>query len=218
MQPLSPAERTDQPHRQTPTSIAPYLLLAAVLLLMVACLLHFDTAFVHATHAIRDTAVVITLAQVATKLGGDGAPVLALLLIIAARRWWRRIAMTVVGAFVIQQGLTELIKFLAGRMRPHQADGLTVFMGPASGYHSFPSGHTSYAFMLATIAAAYFPRGTWWFYAIALLVGIGRVMKDVHFLSDIIAGALIGYLAGWVLLRFLPPRSRAAGPRIPDAE
>jgi undecaprenyl-diphosphatase len=174
-------------------------------ILTIVCMAYFDTAFERAADAIEDNPIVVDLSWFATKLGGDGAPLLAILLVVATRTKWKQAALTVFCAFIVQQGSTEFIKYLAGRMRPHEADGLTVFGGPASGYHSFPSGHTSYCFMLAIIAAAYFPRFRWWFYGAALFVGMGRVMADVHFISDILVGAVIGLLSGLLFLRAWPP-------------
>lgn len=201
------------------------LVLVSAAALAVAGMLHFDAAFERVADAIEDAPVVVALHRAATKLGGDGAPLLAILLVVAARRRWRQMALTVLCAFIVQQGSTELIKYLAGRMRPHEAeawgarvgvadpDAVTIFMGPGSGYHSFPSGHTSYCFMLAAVASAYFPRWRWWFYGAALFVGLGRVMADVHFLSDILVGVVIGYLAGQLFVRVWPPARDQFQPR-----
>jgi len=67
--------------------------------------------------------------------------------------------------------------------------------------------------MLAAVASAYFPRWRWWFYGAALFVGIGRVMADVHFLSDILVGAVIGYLAGQLFVRLWPSTKDLFRPR-----
>jgi membrane-associated phospholipid phosphatase len=68
-----------------------------------------------------------------------------------------------------------------------------------SGNDSFPSSHTANAFAAATtLNLRYgwevgFPA-----YGIATLVGVGRVQADKHYWKDVLAGALIGSLAGWV--------------------
>ena len=67
-----------------------------------------------------------------------------------------------------------------------------------SGNDSFPSGTTANAFAAATtLNLRYgwevgFPA-----YGIATLVGVGRVQADKHYWEDVMAGALIGSLAGW---------------------
>jgi membrane-associated phospholipid phosphatase len=68
-----------------------------------------------------------------------------------------------------------------------------------SGNDSFPSNHTANAFAAATTLNL---RYGWEFgvpaYGIATLVGVGRVQADKHYWEDVLAGALIGSVAGWL--------------------
>jgi undecaprenyl-diphosphatase len=57
---------------------------------------------------------------------------------------------------------------------------------------SFPSGHTSAAFMVATLLAYFFPALSVFLYGWATLVGCSRVMLGVHFPTDILVGAILG--------------------------
>jgi len=57
---------------------------------------------------------------------------------------------------------------------------------------SFPSGHTTAAFLMACITAVHFPALTAFLYGWATAIGLSRVMLKVHFVSDIIAGMAIG--------------------------
>jgi membrane-associated phospholipid phosphatase len=89
--------------------------------------------------------------------------------------------------------VTPLIKSAAGRARPVQEQG-TYHFDPYSGSHSFPSGHATNAFALATAIAAHsdgyvVPTIA---YTLASSVAIARVNDRVHFPSDVVAGALIG--------------------------
>ena len=57
---------------------------------------------------------------------------------------------------------------------------------------SFPSGHSTAAFLFAGLAAVSFPAWAMVFYVWASLVALSRVALGVHFPSDILAGALLG--------------------------
>ena len=65
---------------------------------------------------------------------------------------------------------------------------------------SFPSGHTSVSF---AAAATLHKRHGWEVglpaHAVAAFVGVARVKADKHFVHDVIAGAVIGEAAGWLL-------------------
>lgn len=105
-------------------------------------------------------------------------------------------------ASVIAAGLvTPLIKEAGGRVRPRdQVGGLETGnqFQPFSGNHSFPSGHTTQAFAVASVVAEHYPnpwaRGV--SYGLASLVGLSRVQDDAHYASDVAAGAAIGFFIG----------------------
>jgi membrane-associated phospholipid phosphatase len=93
--------------------------------------------------------------------------------------------------------MTESLKYLTGRMRPRESGGDPYeFEGPGSGFASFPSGHTSNAFAIATVLASKHPHKKWLYYALAAGVGYARMQKQAHFGSDVFAGAVIGIYSG----------------------
>lgn len=68
----------------------------------------------------------------------------------------------------------------------------------------WPSGHTAASFALASSLVAFYPDEPWLAlvgYPIAAGIGIGMVEGDYHWLSDIVAGALIGHVIGWTVGR-----------------
>jgi membrane-associated phospholipid phosphatase len=92
---------------------------------------------------------------------------------------------------LVNAGYTEIIKVAVGRERPDQSDN-----------KSFPSGHTSHSFMVATIARKHYG----WklgapMYAIAGFIGYSRLNKDKHWFSDVLAGATLGYISGITVVR-----------------
>ena len=98
--------------------------------------------------------------------------------------------------------LSPLLKSAVGRNRPNQELGSYEFQ-PFSGNHSFPSGHTTQAFALASVVASHYDNiwvkaGS---YSLAGLVGVSRMESNAHFSSDVLAGALIGTLVGRKVVR-----------------
>ena len=77
---------------------------------------------------------------------------------------------------------TELMKYAVGDKRPN-SDSKT----------SFPSGHTSAAFAMATVLADYKPKYKWPAYTLASAIGFSRVEAGSHYWDDVIAGALLGH-------------------------
>jgi len=66
--------------------------------------------------------------------------------------------------------------------------------------HSFPSGHAARMAMLVVLAAALGPAWFAWLLVVwAPLVALARVAMGVHYLSDVVAGAAMGLLAGFAL-------------------
>lgn len=100
-------------------------------------------------------------------------------------------------------GVVLAIKFLVRRERPAgEWGGIYRNTDP----HSFPSGHAARAFMIAVVGSALAPpwlATVLWIWA--PLVALARVAMGVHYLSDIIAGAVLGIIVGLVGLQIYPP-------------
>lgn len=93
-----------------------------------------------------------------------------------------------------------LIKGNVGRTRPFEViDGLTYLIAKPVDT-SFPSGHTSSAFSLASLITCYLPRNKKWIGVISLtiaaMIGFSRMYLGVHYPSDVIVGFLLGIIFG----------------------
>jgi undecaprenyl-diphosphatase len=106
------------------------------------------------------------------------------------------------GAVAILAILVIAIKFIIRRPRPEGEWG-AIYRNTDP--HSFPSGHAARVAMITFLAFSngFTLLGTvlivW-----ALLVCLARIWMGVHYLSDIIAGLLLGILFGWVMTLLTP--------------
>ncbi|MEA3401278.1 MAG: phosphatase PAP2 family protein [Armatimonadota bacterium] len=182
-------------------------LVALTLLLTAVTILYVDPIRGPLEAEVLQRPVVDGMVALGRHLGGwDLAPALLAVALIAAGYRWRRLLVTTVVGYAIQTGSTELLKQITGRARPRQMEGPIAFFGWSDAHHSFPSGHASFAFLFATIIGAYFPRVRWLAYSYAVFVSLTRLIADAHYVSDLLFGALIGILSGFLVLYWWPPQ------------
>ena len=122
---------------------------------------------------------------------------------ISGDSFWKEWAVVQFGSISLLAAMVLLIKFRIKRKRPEGEWGRIY---RATDPHSFPSGHAARAFLIATIAAGLGP--SWLAMALwiwAPLVALARVAMGVHYLSDIVAGALLGIVVALIGLQIYPP-------------
>jgi undecaprenyl-diphosphatase len=110
--------------------------------------------------------------------------------------------------------LTTAIKSEVGRARPPIADHAIHAAVKLPHGSSFPSGHAATAFAAATVVAVLRPALRWPALGLATIVALSRVYLGVHFLSDVLAGAVLGTAVGLALAAVAaryPGRARTAG-------
>lgn len=118
-----------------------------------------------------------------------------------------------VQSYITGATVSGVVKFLTGRQRPYIIDANSVeaepaFRGPfkiirnsegKKANNSFPSGHTTVAFAAATVYALEYkdkPLVPILCYTSATLVGLSRITENKHWVTDVVAGAALGYLSG----------------------
>ncbi len=128
----------------------------------------------------------------------------------ARRGWgWRGGLMiltpTVCGA------LAELLKLVVRRLRPPDTTFAYAFRPFADNPWStkglgMPSSHVLVAMGAATVLARFFPRVWWLWYLIAAGCAYTRLLASAHYLSDVVAAAILGWLVGDIAVRFVAGR------------
>jgi membrane-associated phospholipid phosphatase len=138
-----------------------------------------------------------------TQLGNGITP-----FVIALIFYWRgehRLAYILILGTITLWLFVELVKAIIRRSRPFMRLTQARVVGWRAVGRSFPSGHTSQSLFLASLLIQHFHAPFWLalpVYAMALVVGVTRMYVGAHYPRDVLAGAILGsvwgYLAGLV--------------------
>jgi len=121
----------------------------------------------------------------------------------------RRAEVYAVAAGVLALSINAVISHFYYRPRPFVADPTLVHLlvrHPADS--SFPSDHAAGGFAFWSGMSYAGQRYAWPFLVLAVLIAVARVFVGLHWPSDVLAGAAIGWLAGQLVLRYLQPALR----------
>ena len=110
-----------------------------------------------------------------------------------------RNACEISAAVILNSAITLTLKYSVNRDRPFITYP-DITKKSKAGSPSFPSGHTSSSFALATSLSLTYPK--WYIiapsYTWAATVGYSRMHLGVHYPSDVLAGAIIGSGCAWL--------------------
>jgi membrane-associated phospholipid phosphatase len=126
-------------------------------------------------------------------------------------------SLTAAKALVVSGVIGSIVKQLTHRHRPYQ-DSIAnhaVWEGPIAPYeyNSFPSGHSTAAFSMATVYAMEYQSTIWvpvLAYTLATGTAISRLYDNDHWASDVVIGSALGFVTG----RFMWRQSRKGNDRV----
>jgi undecaprenyl-diphosphatase len=145
----------------------------------------------------------VGLLRLASRLG-DGVFWYGLMLALIA--WYGLAALPAVLHMTVS-GLagTLIYKWLKGateRPRPYQVCPTICCLTAPLDRFSFPSGHTLHAVVFSLVATAYYPVLGWLVWPFTVLVALSRLVLGLHYVSDVLVGAVLGGLIAALTLAF----------------
>ena len=108
--------------------------------------------------------------------------------------------------YAIQSFIIYILKFIVRRQRPLSSEEIKAKVSKGPGEiidPSFPSAHTTFSFMMATVLAFWFPQYQAIFFISAGFIGWTRLYLGLHYPTDVIGGALLGYGITEILLHWV---------------
>jgi undecaprenyl-diphosphatase len=145
--------------------------------------------------------------NIVTRLGSTTFLLAVCVVLYAVGR--KRECILLFASIIIGTVLGLPIKLLLPRPRPYVTLPSTIVFDREAG-SSFPSGHSMRSFAFAVVGSKLWPRFRVPLYVLAFLVSFARIYVGQHYPSDIIGGALLGLLVGYLTTRYETAIMKAA--------
>ena len=114
----------------------------------------------------------------------------------------RKTGFVMLGVLAISCCINELcVKQIVARPRPYITIDQLDVIGPLFSTTSFPSGHTCTSYACAYVLTKNFGKKGALSYVLAFLIAVSRVYIGAHYVSDIIAGMIVGTLVAFALFK-----------------
>jgi len=129
-----------------------------------------------------------------TDLGGAiFSSLILLLFFIFGNNYIRLIGFEAFIALLISQVIAHSLKKSLSRERPYKIIEQLNTYGIDLNDYSFPSGHTTASFSIATTIAINIPRLSLIVFFLAMVVGVSRIYLGVHYPTDVAVGIILGF-------------------------
>lgn len=168
---------------------------------MLSFIQHFDESILLWIQENIRTPWLTAIMQFCSLLFDRGLLSIATCVVLLFFKKTRTVGYAATGSLVLCSIITNLtLKPFFARTRPYHLLNNLITLTHQPHDYSFPSGHTTAAFAVASILFFCFPKkyGTPALF-LAILVGLSRIYLGVHFPSDVAAGAFIGLFVGYLV-------------------
>lgn len=139
-----------------------------------------------------------------TALGDGGIFFILVSLILIITKKYRKIGITMALAIFFGFIIGNLtLKLLFARIRPYDINPNIILLVDKLSDFSFPSGHTLVAFEFASVTGFYNKKMGIYAYILAFTIAFSRLYLYVHFPTDVICGAILGVIFGFLSFRIV---------------
>jgi len=168
-----------------------------------AVLQNLDILLFHLINHASSSIIFDYTMPVVSEAGGDLFLItVSLVFLLSKRKEARMTGILILAGLAVSSIAVSAMKNFFAHPRPAAVLCDAIVRTRAYGF-SFPSAHTTKAFMMATVVRFSLGRGAV-LYALAIAVGVARVYLGAHVPSDILAGMVTGTLIGYLLVRLAP--------------
>ncbi|HCO18727.1 phosphatase PAP2 family protein [Gudongella oleilytica] len=166
----------------------------------------FDSHFIHLINTRIKNKYLDRIMIRVTDLGGAVfTTIFATALIVFGSKQVKFMGLEAIVALSFGQIFVQSLKKLFSRERPYKILEHLHTFGIDLRDYSFPSGHTTASFSLATTIALNMPKFTILVFFMAIIIGMSRIYLGVHYPTDVAAGIILGITASvTVHMHFLP--------------
>lgn len=138
-----------------------------------------------------------------TFLGGATASVITCILLLIISYQVNGLGKSSFYALAGSHLIVQIVKRFITRPRPYLVmEGVNLWEDLILKDYSFPSGHTTASFSLATVIGIYYPVVAPFVLLLAWLVGVSRIYLGLHYPSDVFIGSVIGIVSGILAVAF----------------
>jgi undecaprenyl-diphosphatase len=111
------------------------------------------------------------------------------------------VLVSIIAGFIARFVVKSTVLFFYNRPRPYMNLSSThklISLSPVENLQSFPSGHAIFFFALSYVVYSFNKKLGVFFIFCSTIIGIARIFVGVHWPSDILAGAVLGIIVGFI--------------------